>query len=88
MDNPMMRAGICWIWLVAAAGLCSAQDSSARRVLARYDDLRPRANELGMYRLDWADSVDEALARANREERPILLVIIHAKYGDITGGHC
>ena len=41
-----------------------------------------------MYRLDWAESLDVALKRAIRENRPICLVIIFAKYGDMASGHC
>jgi hypothetical protein len=84
----MIRISVFVLCLLGVARLCSAQDAEVRRVLARYDDLRPRANELSMYRLDWAGSVDEALERADREGRPVLLVIIHAKYGNITSGHC
>jgi hypothetical protein len=41
-----------------------------------------------MYRLDWAASLDVALKRAARENRPVCLVIIFAKYGDMASGHC
>jgi hypothetical protein len=29
-----------------------------------------------------------AQQRARSENRPVCLVIIHARYGDITSGHC
>lgn len=74
--------------IVTATSVLSAQDAEAKRILARYEAMRPSAAELGMYRLDWAASLDDALERAAREGRPIFLVVIHAKYGDITGGHC
>ena len=41
-----------------------------------------------MYRLDWAESLDVAMKRAVRENRPVCLVIIFAKYGDMASGHC
>ena len=41
-----------------------------------------------MYRLDWAASLEDARRRATRERRPVLLVIIHAQYGDLASGHC
>ena len=72
------------LWL---ADVASAADSS-QRILARYQALRPAAKDLGMYRLDWADSLDVALKRAAKEKRPVCLIIIHAKYGDISSGHC
>ena len=74
--------------LLVPAGLAPAQDAEVKRIEARYNELRPKAGELGMYQLDWASSLDEALERAAKEDRPILLVIIHAQYGDIFSGHC
>ena len=65
-----------------------AEDAGVKRILARYQAIRPAAKDLGMYRLDWADSLDIALKRAARENRPVCLIIIHAKYGDIASGHC
>lgn len=64
------------------------KNTITERVLERYRELRPTDAELGMYRLDWAPSLEKALERAQQESRPVLLVVIHAKYGDITGGHC
>jgi hypothetical protein len=54
------------LWL---ANVASAAASS-QRILARYQSLRPAAKNLGMYRLDWADSLDVALKRAAKEKRP------------------
>ena len=64
------------------------EDIGVKRILARYQAIRPAAKDLGMYRLDWADSLDIALKRAAKENRPVCLIIIHAKYGDIASGHC
>ena len=69
-------------------GFVVAEDGAVKRILARYQAIRPAARDLGMYRLDWADSLDVALKRAAKEKRPICLIIIHAKYGDIASGHC
>ena len=66
----------------------SAQDAEAGRVLERFQQLQPGEDDLAMYRLDWESSLAEAQQRARQEERPICLVIIHARYGDITSGHC
>ena len=69
-------------------GFVIAEDAGVKRILARYQAIRPAARDLGMYRLDWADSLDVALKRAAKEKRPVCLIIIHAKYGDIASGHC
>jgi len=41
-----------------------------------------------MYRLDWVDSLADAQDLALLDNRPVCLVVIHARYGDITSGHC
>ncbi|MDA1015918.1 MAG: hypothetical protein O3A00_15860 [Planctomycetota bacterium] len=82
-----MRKILCSL-LVLASSVASAQDQRVSRVLAKFDRLRPSEKDLAMYRLDWADSLDNAWKRAAREGRPVFLVIIHAKYGDIQSGHC
>ncbi len=70
------------------AGFAFAENPAAKRILAGYQALRPAASDLAMYRLDWAESLDVALKRAARENRPVCLVIIFAKYGDMASGHC
>jgi len=78
---------IAFLFLVVAVmGVAAGRD--AKRILDRYQALRPQAKDLAMYRLDWAESLDVALKRAAKEKRPICLIIIHAKYGDIASGHC
>ena len=47
-----------------------AEDAGVKRILARYQAIRPAAKDLGMYRLDWADSLGVALKRAAKENRP------------------
>ncbi len=84
----MLRVSFILILVAIAAGNSSAQDKDSSRMLSRYESNRPSDRELAMYRLDWAQSLDEALNRAAEEQRPIFLVIIHAKYGDIASGHC
>jgi hypothetical protein len=70
------------------AGFAFAENPAAKRILAGYQALRPASRDLAMYRLDWAESLDVALKRAARENRPVCLVIIFAKYGDMASGHC
>ncbi len=79
----MLRNSLCLVSLLAITTISLAQDEDAEQILARFDSIRPTANELAMYRLDWAGSLDEALQRAAAEGRPVFLVVIHAKYGDV-----
>jgi len=84
----MTRILVLSILLFAVAGPMRAQNEEARSVLERFDKIRPGVGDLAMYRLDWAASLDEARKRSAKERRPILLVIIHAQYGDLASGHC
>ena len=70
------------------ASIISAQTPEVQSVLESYNDFRPQADELAMYQIDWASSLQEAQKRALREKRPVFLVIIHAQYGDLASGHC
>jgi len=79
-------AFITFLFLIGLVGV--AADRNAKRILDRYQTLRPQEKKLAIYRLDWAASLDVALKRAAKEKRPICLIIIHAKYGDIASGHC
>lgn len=79
-------AGLLLALLPAAIAL--GANSEVQTILDRYQAIRPGAADLGMYRLDWEESLDAALARAAKERRPVCLIIIHAKYGNISSGHC
>lgn len=83
-----MRHLLCGLFLLLAANTGVAEDASVRKVLAKYHAMLPGDNELSMYRLDWEESLQTAQQRALKEGRPVCLVIIHARYGDITSGHC
>ena len=71
-----------------AAWVLTALLQDAQEVLAKYEKLRPTERDLGMYRLDWAKSLEEAKIRAAKEDRPIFLVSVYAHYGEIFTGHC
>lgn len=66
----------------------AAQNADAKKALDRFRELRPGDDDLAMYRLDWAPTLEEARKRASKEKRPVLFVVIHAKYGDMVTGHC
>ena len=83
-----MRHFTIFFFSLFLSGFVTAEDAAVKHILARYQAIRPAARDLGMYRLDWADSLDVALKRAAKENRPVCLIIIHAKYGDIASGHC
>jgi len=83
-----MRKLILGLAVMFTSSIAMARDAEVDRVLATYLKLRPSETELAMYSLDWTDSLTEALQRGVRENRPIAVVIIHAKYGDIRSGHC
>ena len=83
-----MKRFALYFFLLCLAEFVTAEDADVKRILARYQAIRPAAKDLGMYRLDWADSLEVALKRAAKENRPVCLIIIHAKYGDIASGHC
>ena len=83
-----MRHFAIFFFSLFLSGFVTAADGGVKRIIARYQAIRPAAKDLGMYRLDWADSLDVALKRAAKENRPVCLIIIHAKYGDIASGHC
>ena len=84
-----MKRTLAFLIVSAAVPVvATAQDRTAKSILQRYEEFRPGDKELAMYQLDWAASLEVAKTRAAREKRPILLVIIHAQYGNIQSGHC
>ena len=76
------------IALALAATPAGAQTDEARRALDHYRTLKPADDELAMYRLDWVSSLEAAKRRAAEENRPILVIAVHARYGDLFSGHC
>ena len=83
-----MRSLACVLVAVLTATAGLADDAAVRRLLVKYQVMRPDDDALAMYRLDWEMSLPAAQQRALLENRPICLVVIHARYGDITSGHC
>ena len=84
----MRRLCIVLILSLATVGIVPAQVPEVGAVLDRYKVFRPGKDDLAMYQIDWASSLEEAQKRALREKRPVFLVIIHAKYGNLSSGHC
>lgn len=86
-DNSM-RPIFCGFFTLVITTATLADDFSMARLAAKYRAIRPNDNELAMYRLDWAESLSVARERAQSENRPVCLAVIHARYGDLTSGHC
>ena len=67
-----------------------SQAGPEAEILKAYDAARPADHELGVFRLDWADSFNDAKTRAAREKRPIFLVCTTQlkDAGNLRDGHC
>jgi hypothetical protein len=61
---------------------------SVRAVIEKFQAIRPDENDLAVYGLDWAPTLNEAKARAAKEHRPIFLVVVTNSFGNIYTGHC
>ncbi|MBI3268238.1 MAG: hypothetical protein HYZ53_04395 [Planctomycetes bacterium] len=65
-----------------------AQSEDAQTALSHFREARPLDEDLVMYRLDWARTFEEAKSRAAKENRPLCVIAVHARYGDLFTGHC
>lgn len=73
-----------------AVALLAAEAAPGDDILAAYEAARPSDREMGVFRLDWADSFKHAKARAAKEKRPIFLVCTTQlkEAGNLREGHC
>jgi len=74
--------------LVLGFGQASEPGTAVSKVLERFEQAKPQAKDLTIYRLDWVPNLAEAKLRAAREKRPILLVVVTNSYGNMLSGHC
>lgn len=74
----------------AAGRAAAAAEERAARIRAACEAARPTDADLGIFRLDWAESLKDAKARAAHEQRPIFFVSTTQlkDAGDLRGGHC
>jgi hypothetical protein len=81
---------VLWVLLgfFVAAVMCRAAEED--EILRAYEAARPADHELGVFRLDWADSFKDAKTRAAKEKRPIFLVCTTQlkDAGNLRDGHC
>ena len=60
----------------------------AEVILDKFELIRPQERDLSLFKLDWEKTLKSALARAAREDRPVLLILVRNSNGDIFQGHC
>ena len=73
--------------LVAYSGL-AAVGPEVQEIRKKFEALRPPAELLRVYDLDWSPNLQEAKKRALKERRPILFVVVLNSYGNLFTGHC
>jgi hypothetical protein len=61
--------------LLAIAFSAVAQDAAVKRIQERFVAAKPDDKRLAFYSLDWAMSLKDAKKRAEKEDRPILIVL-------------
>ena len=88
LGENLMRPILCGLLTLVTITATLADESSVAQLAAKYRAIRPSDDKLAVYRLDWAESLSIAQERAQSENRPVCLAVIHARYGDLTSGHC
>ena len=88
LRENLMRPILCGLRTLVTTTATLADESSVARLAVKYQAIRPRDDKLAVYRLDWTESLSIAQERARSENRPVCLAVIHARYGDLTSGHC
>lgn len=82
-------SAILWTQQAAAQSQpASTPDDSVRAVIEKFQAIRPVEKDLAVYGLDWAPTLKEAKVRAEREHRPVLLIVVTNSFGNIYTGHC
>ena len=51
-----------------------AQDRGAREILQKFEEVRPSAEDMAIYRHDWEATLAQAKVRAKKEGRPIFFI--------------
>jgi hypothetical protein len=87
---PLRTSLVFLIGALWTASLLPAQapDREVPKTLDKYRSFRPTDKDLAIFQLDWVPTLKEATARAAKEQRPILLLIVTNSYGNLFTGHC
>lgn len=70
MVRIVIAAG--FLFLIALPAI--AQDRKAQEVLQRFEEVRPSAEDMAVYRHDWEATLAQAKVRAKKERRPIFFI--------------
>jgi hypothetical protein len=74
--------------IACVPGAHGADQSDVKRVLDKFQAVRPQAANLALYQLDWMPTLKAAREKAARKNRPIFLVVVTNSFGDLYSGHC
>ena len=87
---PFVLAAVAGLFGLGAnaADLPQMPHGDVQRILDKYQAAVPGAKELGLFGLDWAPTLQAAKEKAAKEKRPILLMVVRNKYGNLYTGHC
>ncbi len=77
-----------WLLALLLAAPLSAAPEEPQPFLERFEALRPKAEKLAVYRLEWVQTLAAAQTRAAEEDRPVLLIVVRNSLGDMITGHC
>lgn len=66
----------------------TAVSEDVQQVLDKHRAARPDVKDLAIFQLDWTLTLKEAKARAAKEKRPILLIVVTNSFGNMYTGHC
>ena len=64
-----------------------AKSADVQRILDKYQAVRPGAEDLAWFTLDWAATLKDAKERAAKEQRPILFLHTNGR-GNLFCGFC
>jgi hypothetical protein len=78
--HPCSRRG-------AIAGKETGEERRRAEILDKYQAVRPGAEDLAWFALDWAATLKDARERAAREQRPILFLHTNGR-GNLFCGFC
>ncbi|MSR31740.1 MAG: hypothetical protein EXR99_09570 [Gemmataceae bacterium] len=70
-----MRWATFLLILFLLPGLARGQDADVVEVFKKFEQAKPLPSAMGFYSLDWVCTLPEAKIRAQKEKRPILVIL-------------